>query len=389
MFETISIGTSGLLSSEKGLRVVGNNLANVNTTGFKSSQVGFASMFDQQSGTGTGQGEGSGVSAGGTTINFLAGLDQSTGSPTDVKINGNGFFVVKRGNEYLYTRAGDFRFDDQGVMVNAAGDKVQSLDDGGKLVDLTIGRYSTNPPKATSTVKFSGNLAAYNGNIAPADQTLSNITVIDGSGGSHNLTLVFKATAPSEFKATITEGATTVGSSTIRFAGGAPVAGFNNLAVTYAPAGTAAINLNFDFSRDVFSQIGSSSIAFAGQDGYVAGAKSDQGIGSDGVVSVKYSNGQSTPGPRLALADFGSPQDLTEAGQSAFRRSATAVATYGRAGENGLGTLVSGHREGSNVDLAEEFSNLILMQRGYQAASHVVSTANEMIQQLFDMKGGR
>lgn len=388
MFDTISIGTSGLLSSEKGLRVVGNNLANVNTPGFKSSQLGFSALFDQHSGEG-GTGQGAGVDTGETVINFQAGLDQATGNPTDLKINGDGFFVVKRGNEYLYTRSGGFHFDDQGLLVNETGDKVQARDAGGKLSDLSVDRYSRSQPKATTTVKFAGNVAAYNGATAPTDQTLSNITVVDGSGASHTLSLVLHATAAGAYTATVSEGATTLGSGPLKFSGGMPTPGFDGLTLSYAPVGAAAMTVKFDFFSNVMSQIGASSIAFDGQDGYVAGSKSDQTVGSDGVVTLRYSNGQSTSGPRLALANFASERDLADAGQSVFRRSATAVASYGYAGDSGFGTLQAGHREGSNVDLAQEFSNLILMQRGYQAASHVVSTANEMIQQLFDMKGGR
>jgi len=110
-------------------------------------------------------------------------------------------------------------------------------------------------------------------------------------------------------------------------------------------------------------------------------------IDADGTVTVHYSNNQSAKGPRLALAQFQTEDDLSEIAGGMFALREGAAVRYGYAGGDEFGALVAGHREGSNVDLAEEFGNLILMQRGYQASSHVISTANEMIQQLFDMKG--
>lgn len=151
MFESITIGTSALLGHEKGLRTVGNNLANVNTAGFKSSQLGFTALFDQQAGGGQGAAGsnagsgGSGMAVGGTVVNFQAGQDQSTGNPTDLRINGNGFFVIKRDNEYLYTRAGDFSFNDKGALVNSAGDAVQAMGEGGTLSDLVLDKQLREP----------------------------------------------------------------------------------------------------------------------------------------------------------------------------------------------------------------------------------------------------
>jgi flagellar hook protein FlgE len=390
MFESITIGTSALLGHEKGLRTVGNNLANVNTAGFKSSQLGFSALFDQQAGGGqdAAGGSGSGMAVGATVVNFQAGLDQSTGNPTDLRINGNGFFVIKRGNEFLYTRAGDFYFNDKSVLVNSAGDTVQAMESGGTLVDLALDQQARSPAKATTTLKFAGVIPspAAGSTAALADVSVPSITAVDQNGNSHTLSMKIHHNGNSEYALTISEGATTVGTGTLRFAGAYPVPGFNSVTVDWTAAGLAATSLKFDFASDVMAQPGASTIAFASQDGYAAGSKSDQTIGADGVVTVKYSNGQTSTGPRLALADFASVRDLSEAGGSAFRRSAEAVASYGYAGSATFGKLQAGHREGSNVDLAEEFSNLILMQRGYQAASHVVSTANEMIQQLFEMK---
>lgn len=385
MFDTILIGTSSLLGHEKGLRVVGNNLANVNTAGFKSSQLGFSALFDQQAAAGQG---GQGLETGASVINFQAGLDQTTGAPTDVAISGNGFFIVKRGTELLYTRAGDFHVNDTGTLVNTAGDKVQGYDTHGVLGDITFDSQARSMPKATTAVKFAGNVTT---TVAapPVDVTAANITVIDPNGGSHALALALHNNGNGDFGATVTDGTTTVGTGTIKFGAGFPLPGSSSFSFSYAPAGVAAFSVKFDFSNDVTALAGASTLALGSQDGYAAGTQSDQTIGTDGVITLKYSNGQSAAGPTIALADFHTQDDLEEAGASAFRAKDGATAQLGKPTLGTFGKLQTGHREGSNVDLAEEFSNLILMQRGYQAASHVVSTANDMIQELFDMKGNR
>ncbi|MEJ7808061.1 MAG: flagellar hook-basal body complex protein [Telluria sp.] len=391
MFDSISIGTTGLLNHAKGLRVVGNNLANVNTSGFKSSQLQFASLFEQGNGSGqlssggNGSGTGSGLTSIGTQVSFRAGLDQTTGNPLDLKINGNGFFAVKRDDQLLYTRAGDFRFDDKGFLVNAAGDRVQAMANG-QLSDITLDNLNRSAPKATSSVVFSGNVS--NTVLTPPVSTgISGVTVLDANGMNHPLKLSLANAGGGAFTVTITDEANaTVGTGTIKYAAGAPLAGADAITFSYAPAGAAAVEIKLDFSKTE-STAGTSSMAMASQDGYAAGVKTDQTIEADGTLKIQYSNGQTAKGPRLVLADFRSDDAFEEAGGSAFRKSATAEVQYGHAGSESFGKLVAGHREGSNVDLAEEFGNLILMQRGYQAASHVVSTANDMIQQLFDMKG--
>ncbi len=399
MFDIINIGTSGLLNHAKGLRVVGNNLANVNTPGFKSSQLEFANLFDQSGshtsgfdGSGNQIRTGTGLASTGSTINFRVGLDQGTGNPLDMEIGGNGFYAIKRGDELLYTRAGDFHFDAKGVLVNSQGDHVQALD-GAKLSDLTLDGLARNDPKATSTVTFSGNLMAPTippPATPPADFPLAGIPVIDPAGVSQPIDLAFHDNGGGNYTVNITNAAkAVVGTGDIKFASGSPVPGFDKVVFAYTVGSQPPFNVTLDFSKGVTWFGGANTLNIVTQDGFAVGVKTDQTIGADGVVTVKYSNGQTAKGPRLAMADFLAVDALTEAGGAAFRKEKTAQVQYGFAGTDSFGSLVSGHREGSNVDLAEEFGNLILMQRGYQASSHVISTANDMIQQLFDMKGNR
>lgn len=395
MLDTLYIGTSGLLSHAKGLRVVGNNLANVNTPGFKSAQLQFGALFEQGGGSApaaTAQHAlGRGVDVVGTRLLLKAGNEQGTGNPLDLSINGNGMFVVRRDDKLMYTRSGDFQFNAKNELVNGAGDRVQALDANGKLGDVTLNELARNPAKATSTVKLSGNLPAPPTPPAtPSDTVLNGVTVIDAAGASHAVNLVIKSTGVGSFSVTVSEAAAgggTLGSGTIKFNGLAPDPANSVVSFNYAATGVPAFAVKLDFSA-VNSLLSPSTLS-ASQDGYLGGVRADQSIGADGTINVRYSNGQTGKGQRLALADFQSEQDLDQVASGLFVQKGGNAVHYGLAGVDAFGNLQPGRREGSNVDLAEEFGNLILMQRGYQASSHVISTANDMIQQLFDMKGNR
>lgn len=400
MFDTLYIGTSGLLGNAKGLKIVSNNLANVNTPGFKSSQLQFADVFSRNGGATDGSGQsaepgGKGMNTLGAALNFRPGSEQSTGNPLDQVINGNGLFTVRRENELLYTRAGDFRFNGDEVLTNSAGDHVQGLDSGGKLVDVTLKDLASSAPKATTTVSLRGNLTSVVA-IPPVDAVVSNIPIIDAAGGSRAVNLSLRDAGGGSYTVTVTDAAaatttpapTPLGTGTVRFANGVAVAGADSVTFQYATAGVAAFAVKLDFAKTE-ARLTPTTLSFDTQDGHVAGVRTNQSIDADGTVSVSYSNGQTRKGARLALANFSTEKDLVQAGGGAFSRTAQGRVQYGYAGVDAFGSLVSGRREGSNVDLAEEFSNLIVMQRGYQAASHVISTTNDMIQQLFDMKGNR
>jgi len=395
MFDTIQIGTSGLTTHAKGLKVVSNNLANVNTPGFKRSQLAFGALFEQGGGGQYAQRQGvatgAGVEALGAKLSFRVGVDQSTGNPLDLAIDGNGLFVVKRGDQLLYTRSGDFRFDADNVLVNGAGDRVQALDGNGKLADVTLDTLGQSRPHATEVVKMTGNLTSTVA-VPPVNASVNAITIYDPNGGSHSINLAFKDDGAGLFTVTVSDAAAAAGSAPLAtgrlsFVGGFPQSGQDSITFKYVGAGAPAFDVKLDFSKNVTSLLTSTTLALGSQDGYAAGVLADQAIAPDGTVTVRYSNNQTAKGPRLALAEFRTEDDLHAIAGGLFERRSGAEVRYGHAGAESFGALAAGHREGSNVDLAEEFGNLILMQRGYQASSHVISTANDMIQQLFDMKG--
>lgn len=393
MLDTIYIGTSGLTSYSEGLRTVSNNLTNVNTPGYKGANLQFANMFSQQSGLGGSTGgsspSGGGLQALATAINFKQGDFQQTGNALDVAIDGKGFFVLSDNGQTRYTRDGQFQFDTDGFLTSRVdGSHVQSLSDKGQLADIKLSSIQNNAPKATTTVTFAGNLASDATNF-----TLSGVNVIDAVGGQHNLTLAF-ANNSGTWTVSVTDGSTAVGSGTIQFSSGQPVSGKNSFSLTYSPSGVASIPLKFDFSTNATSVAstdgsGTSTLSMTKQDDHVAGALTDVTFDDEGFISAKYSNGQTVKGARLALASFDSEVNIEQAGSNEFISNNPAAVHYGYAKTKSFGSLQTSVVEGSNVDMAQEFSNLIVMQRGYQASSHVVSVANDMIQELFDMKGHR
>jgi flagellar hook protein FlgE len=207
MFETILIGTSGLLTHSKGLRIVGNNLANVNTPGFKGSQLEFASLVEQGAGHGLAgdagsSGLGHGLTSTGTHISFRAGVDQVTGSPLDLSIDGNGFYTVKREGRLLYTRSGDFHVDDKGLLVNSNGDHVQGLDAQGQLTDINVNSFARGTPKATSAVRLAGNLTS-TVSTPSVDITVKDVQIYDANGVSHPVDLTFKNNGNGDYGLTV------------------------------------------------------------------------------------------------------------------------------------------------------------------------------------------
>lgn len=396
MLDSIFIGMSGLTGYSKGLRVIGNNLTNVNTPGFKGSQLQFADLFYQggaagQGPTGGGAQLGMGLNTLATAINFKAGELRQTGGDLDLAVNGEGFFVLRDGEQARYTRAGQFQFDKDGFLVSATnGLRVAGLSDTGELTDISLSGLHTNPPKATTTVKFTGNISSN----AAADITLNGVTLIDPVGGEHIVKLVFKnnsATTPGNWTVTISDANGTIDTGDIQFNSGSPDANASSVKFTYAPSGVPPFTVTLDFSKEVtsFAAGNTSTVAVSSQDGVEAGALTKATIDDEGTVVATYSNGQTVKGQRLALAGFNSSEDVQALGGSEYSSTNSQGVHLGHAKSQSFGSLSSGVIESANVDLAEEFSNLIVMQRGYQASSHVISTANDLIQELFDMKGHR
>jgi flagellar hook protein FlgE len=401
MLDSIYSAYTGLLSFSKALNVLSNNVANMNTPGFKSSDVTFRDLFYQFSSSGGQQAPqesqvGEGTTTSGTRVNFAQGQMGNTGNPLDVAISGNGLFVLHDGSSTYYTRAGQFDVDAKGYLVDkTSGARVQAVSGEGDLQDINLANMQTSAAKATSEIDFVGNLSRG----ATSDQ-ITSIPAFDSVGGSHTLSVSFTnnstATAGSWLVQVTDENKNTVGSGEIRFsADGSPTTGFNTMTVSLAPTGIAAntISLNFGDAGSFtgatnFSGGSTSDLKMNTQDGYASGSLLTTSFDAQGFVTLAYSNGQTSKGPQVALASFNDMQGLRQSGSELFTNPAAMKPLIGSANGQVLGTLTSNQVELSNVDLTQQFTELVIIQRGYQSSSQVVSVANQMIQQLVDMRTG-
>ena len=395
MLESIYIGMTGLSGYSKGLKVIANNTANMNTPGFKSSTLQFSNLFyggGQSGGADYSGGQyGFGLNTNGTTLNFKAGELRQSDNGLDLAMNGDGMFVLKDTNgTYHYTRAGQFQFDAAGILVDrTSGYKVMSMTDGGGLTELNISGLKINSGKATSTIKFSGNLLTSDGT-----KNVSDITVYDSAGGQHNLSMTLTSntnnnTTPGNWDVELFDGSTSVGKSKLVFTNGHLDPSANKISLTYSPAGVAAIPLSLDFSGNVtsFASGSLSTLSVLNQDGFAPGTITQTTFDNVGTLVLTYANGQTVKGSKLALGRFNSESDVAADGNNMFDAVNQSNWQIGTAGSGAFGQVSSKMVEASNVDLSTEFSNLIVMQRGYQASSQIISTANDMLQELFSMKG--
>ncbi|HEY9024254.1 MAG TPA: flagellar hook-basal body complex protein [Burkholderiaceae bacterium] len=393
MLDSIYVGMSGLSAYAEGLRVISNNAANLNTPGFKSASLQFGDMFyTTDGGNGGTSGQlGFGVGTFGTSLNFKQGDMQQTGNVLDLGVDGQGLFTVRDANGALhYTRDGQFTFDPNGILVDKTDQsKVIGVDASGAQATFTLNGFRSNAAKPTTKVSF-------NGNISSTQTTVSvgTVTVIDATGGSHTLSLTLtnnNATTPGEWVVSIKDGTTEVGTGKLEFPSGEIDPNASTITFSYQPANHASQSITLDFSSDVtsFASGTSSTLAQTTQDGIAAGELTGVTFDATGTIVYAYSNGQTTKGNRLQLARFDTTDAVKTDGENQFDATNTALWHMGLAGDQGFGNIKSGVVEVSNVDLSQEFSDLVIMQRGYQASSQVVSTANEMLQQLFSMTGGK
>lgn len=394
MIEAIFIAMTGLRGYERGLRVISNNTANLNTPGFKTSDLQFADLFystDVLGGSRTplfGQ-FGYGLDTRGTTLNFAQGEFASSSNSLDLAIDGLGFFVLRdRAGNLHYTRDGQFEFGEDGVLVSVTtGEQVMGWDTDGSFGPIGIEGLRTSAARATTRVTFSGNLSS-----TVTTFTVNNVTAVDVSGTSHTLSVRLDRVAGTTgiWDATILDGTATVGTGRIAFISGRPDPAQSSFSFDYGPSGRTPVPITLDFANVTSFDSGTrSTVVMQTQTGYAQGDLVGTSFDESGVLVLTYSNGQTVNASRLALANFSSPDAVVVTGANQFAARDGMPWTLGRAGEHGLGKIKGSTVETSNVDLSQEFSNLVIMQRGYQASSQVISTANEMLIELFGMRGSR
>lgn len=394
MLGAIYIGLSGMNAYSKGLQTISNNVANLNSPGFKASSVLFSDVFNY-GGLGMSffrgsdaQQSGAGVRFGNPRIDYTQGDLRQTDNDLDLAVQGNGFMVLLDGTKTVYARTGQFAVDDEGY-VTLQGTKMHLavLDASNQPVALNIDSKRTNLAKATSNVTFSDNLSWTNTGGAK----VSSITVYDSRGGMHVWEASFTQVTGTGVDWTVTvtnEAGATVGTSTLTFG---PTGQIDPTTATFTatdtPAGANALSVTMDFNAVLSGSGGSSNTIHAKPNGNGVGALSGVSVTEEGKILLKYNDNSEQTLGSVALADFRDPQQLERIGSGLFANHGSGQSRVLASGQEGIGKLVSKQIEASNVDLSQEFGDLILIQRGFQASSQVVSVSNDMIQQLFGIRG--
>ncbi|RAZ32540.1 MULTISPECIES: flagellar hook protein FlgE [Microbacterium] len=385
MLRSLYAGISGLRSHQTMLDVTGNNIANVNTVGFKAGSVQFQDTLSQivqnsraaqadAGGTNAAQ-VGLGTQVAAVRTNFTQGSQQATGVPTDLMIAGDGFFVVRNGAETLYTRNGSFGFDSAGRLTTKDGALVQGwtavdgvVPTGGPVGNIALPVGATSPGRATTSAAVTGNLPS---GAAVGEKLVRDVTVYDAQGESRQLALTFTRTAGGW---DVTDGATT---TQLAFADGR---------LTTTPATIVSGGVAVDLSA-ITGYADLSTVKLGGQDGRAPGSLVSYTLSADGSLVGAFSNGATSVLAQIALASFDNPEGLEKAGSSQYRAGANSgAAAVGTAGTDDRGGLVSGALEMSNVDLSQEFTNLIVAQRGFQANARIITTSDEVLQELTNLK---
>jgi flagellar hook protein FlgE len=390
MLRSLFSGISGLRVHQQMMDITGNNIANVNTNGFKSSQATFQDTLSQMTkaagspqdsigGTNPAQ-IGLGVKLAGINTNFSQGSAQTTGRSTDLMIQGDGMFAVKNGNETLYTRAGSFSFDTEGSLVTVGGQKVQGwmaqdgeVDANGAIEPIKRPLGQTTAPEATDTVTLTGNLSA---EATTADDAIElPISVFTETGASESITLSFTKTGDDEWTVSLPNSG---GDATITFEDGVPNA--DTITLGTDPEYTVNVSAMTEYS-------GKSSPKLNQVDGNSSGTLSSYNISQTGEIIGVFTNGMKETLGQVALANFNNTGGLEKVGDSMYRTTVNSgMAQIGTPADSGLGTLASGMLEMSNVDLASEFTNLVIAQRGFQANSRIITTSDSILEELVNIK---
>jgi len=413
-------GVAGIRNHQVMMDVLGNNISNINTVGFKGGRVTFGELYAQ---TLRGASQPVGNNGGtnpmqvglGMTVNsidtlFGQGNIETTGQPTDMAIQGSGFFIVKKDGKTAYSRVGTFSLDAEGKLVNPGNGAILQgklanaqgvIPSGTALVDVKIALDAQSPAKATTTVKFAGNLDSSAANNSTASASVS---VFDSLGNTIPVTLTFTKTGANAWSwaaATVAPATTTAaGTLTFNAADGtlqsltgtpiiinpgtgaaSPIGGATGIAVDFGiPTATPP-----GVFKGITQTAAPSSVTPREQDGYAAGVLSNITIDKTGKVVGAFSNGTILDLAQVMLAEFNNPGGLVRSGDNTYAISGNSGgAAVVNAGQNS--TIQAGSLEQSNVDLSEEFTRMILAQRGFQANARVVTTSDEFLQEVVNLK---
>ncbi|MCX7513125.1 flagellar hook protein FlgE [Frateuria sp. STR12] len=402
-----NIALSGLNAASKDLEVTANNIANTGTTGFKGSRTEFAELFSSVGGNLAANAIGSGVRLADVSQQFGAGNPETTGNSFDFAINGTGFFTMRDGKGYSYTRAGAFHPDSDGYVTNSSGQHLQVFAPAGngfdtsKLSDLRV-TDAQSAAKATTNVALTMNLAsdATPPTTTPFDPTdplsynqVAPFTAYDSLGATHNGTVYFvKDAAANTWNAHlyvdgVSAGAPQAVTFTSSGALATPAGGKLNFGALSVNPGADPMALSIDLAKS--TQFGNSySLNAVYPDGYPSGTLSSIDVSDEGVVQAKYSNGEAVSLGQIALADFSNLQGLRQLDNTSWASSFdSGAAIMGGAGQGTFGSVQSGALESSNTaDLTAQLVNMIKAQRNYQANAQVISTDDKLTQTIINIR---
>ncbi|MEO8199714.1 MAG: flagellar hook protein FlgE [Gemmatimonadota bacterium] len=414
MMRALFAGVSGLRNHQTALDVIGNNIANVNTVGFKASRVTFKEAFVQMlegaSRPGASGGKnplqiGSGMSLGSVDQMYTQGNFETTGQTFDLAIQGDSLFVLNSGSGTAYTRAGNLTLDATGRLVAESNgfavqgrmaDATGAFPSSAGIGDIIIPFGQASPGQATGTVTMTGNLDQ----ATPVGGTHAmTITTYDSAGAAHDLSVTMTNTGPGAWSWSATSGSATVtpaGTGTVTFNPDGSLAAF-----TYPGAG-AGLTLTPTAGAPYTVTIGSGTVgAFdgltgfasasnavsSGQNGYPSGELDSLTVDSTGVITGSFTNGITRSLAQVALATFNNPGGLNRIGDTMYGESPNSgLPITGFAGSTNNSSITAGALESSNVDISQEFTNMIIAQRGFQANARVITTADEMLTELVNLK---
>jgi flagellar hook protein FlgE len=409
-----STALSGLSAASTAINVVGNDLANLNTTGYKANELAFSDLMSQTLG-GSGSQIGMGVGQVSAYAKYTQGSLQNTGTPTDVALQGNGFFVVKDSNgQQLYTRDGAFQVNGSGQLTTASGELVQgwnslngNVNTNAPISTIAVPLGATIPATATSSMKLGVNLDSRAEVGSSAAEFSAPMQVVDSQGNTHTLTVSFTKTDANKWDYSVsipasdlTSGDTTpvaTGSLTFdangKLATPAEADGPQTISIGGLSDGAADMSIDwnlYDSGNPLMTQVAENSgVASTWQDGLAAGQISDVSLQNGGLLVAKYSNGKQLTVGQLAVASISNPASLSAVGNNNLAAtSATSAASIGTAHSGSRGQIVAGSLESSTVDIAQEFTNLLTFQRGYQANSRVITAADQILQETVNLIHG-
>jgi flagellar hook protein FlgE len=408
---SFSVPLSGLQASSSELDVIGNNLANLNTDGFKDQTLSFGDIFSQMQGT-SGNGDpiqiGSGVKIESTSSNFTNGSVDATGTASNMALQGNGYFVVGSNGETSYTRDGDFSVNSSGQLTTSDGATVMgfpavngTVSTSGVLAPISVNSNGTVPAAATSSFDVDVNLDS----ASTVGTTFNTpLTVYDSLGTSQTLNIQYTNTGINTWGYSITlpgsatgssAATTTLASGTLSFSSSgqltSPTGTVPGINITGLADGAANMSLSWNLndstgSPTITQQNSASATTAKDQNGFAVGTLTGYSVLSDGTVQGQYSNNQTLALGQVAIANFANPQGLVQSADGNEQAtSGSGAAIVGQAGVGGNGLITGGAVEQSNVNLSTEFANMIVAQQSYDANAKVLTTLDQVDQSTIQM----